>query len=233
MSYTTLATDYDGTLARDGVVDETTVATLDRLRESAIRTILVTGRRIDSLQRIRAPLERFDVVVAENGAVIFEPHSGAARAVAPSPEAGLVEALKREGVAPLHVGESIVATLTPMEAIVRRVLAELRLDSRIVFNKGALMILPRGIDKAFGLGRSLRELGLDLSTVVGVGDAENDIPFLQACGCSAAVANALPAVKAAADMALVNSHGAGVVELCDRLWPSKPARRRSAPSGTT
>jgi hypothetical protein len=53
--------------------------------------------------------------------------------------------------------------------------------------------------------------------VVGVGDAENDHAFLSFCGIGAAVANALPAVKETADMTLMHDHGAGVVELIDRL----------------
>jgi hypothetical protein len=35
-----------------------------------------------------------------------------------------------------------------------------------------------------------------VESVVGVGDAENDHAFLRLCGLSAAVANALPALKA-------------------------------------
>ena len=53
--------------------------------------------------------------------------------------------------------------------------------------------------------------------VVGVGDAENDMAFLSICGLSAAVANALPAVKESADLVTAADHGAGVAELIDGL----------------
>jgi hypothetical protein len=49
--------------------------------------------------------------------------------------------------------------------------------------------------------------------VVGIGDAENDHAFLRACGCSAAVANALAAVKDTADFVTRGTRGAGVEEL--------------------
>jgi len=62
------------------------------------------------------------------------------------------------------------------------------------------------------------------SSAVGVGDAENDHAFLSLCGCSAAVANALPAVKAEADIILSRDHGGGVTELIDELIENDLAR---------
>ena len=82
------------------------------------------------------------------------------------------------------------------------------------------MILPTGIDKAFGLKAALQELNLTPAQTVGVGDAENDLHLLEVCGFSAAVANALPAVKAKADWVAQGVRGAGVVELIDYLLAS-------------
>lgn len=53
--------------------------------------------------------------------------------------------------------------------------------------------------------------------VVGVGDAENDHSFMHACGCAAAVANALPMVKEAADICLSGDQGDGVIELVESV----------------
>jgi 3-deoxy-D-manno-octulosonate 8-phosphate phosphatase KdsC-like HAD superfamily phosphatase len=79
------------------------------------------------------------------------------------------------------------------------------------------MVLPPGVDKATGLAAALKELQLSPINVVGVGDAENDYPFLRGCGCAASVANALPMIKASVDIRLRQTHGAGVVELMDRI----------------
>ena len=43
MYFLALATDYDGTLAHDGVVDPEALAALQRLKESGRHLILVTG----------------------------------------------------------------------------------------------------------------------------------------------------------------------------------------------
>ena len=56
--------------------------------------------------------------------------------------------------------------------------------------------------------------------VVGIGDAENDTTFLQACGCAAAVANALPMVKANADIVTSAPRGAGVAQTIGRILDS-------------
>jgi len=51
---------------------------------------------------------------------------------------------------------------------------------------------------------------------VGVGDAENDLSFLSVCGLAAAVSDALPRVREAADVVTESGRGAGVVQLIDR-----------------
>ena len=68
-----LATDYDGTLAHDGVVDGATADALVAFRRSGRRLLLVTGRELPDIVRVFPRIELFDRVVAENGALLFEP----------------------------------------------------------------------------------------------------------------------------------------------------------------
>lgn len=68
-----MATDYDGTLARDGVVNEATCAALERFKQSGRRLVLFTGRRLESIIRAFPWMDLFERVVAENGAVIYSP----------------------------------------------------------------------------------------------------------------------------------------------------------------
>jgi hydroxymethylpyrimidine pyrophosphatase-like HAD family hydrolase len=86
-----------------------------------------------------------------------------------------------------------------------------------VFNKGAVMVLPFGVDKVTGLKAALAELDLSLHQTVSIGDAENDEAMLNASRCSAAVANALQRTKDCAAIVTQATHGAGVAELIDRL----------------
>ena len=73
MRYLALCTDYDGTIAHDGRVDEPTIAALEELRASGRKLVLVTGREIDDLQTVFDRVDLFERVVAENGALIYRP----------------------------------------------------------------------------------------------------------------------------------------------------------------
>ena len=215
MKWRALATDFDGTIATDGAVDEPTRLALVRLRSANVRTFLVTGRELSDFKPMELFLSMFDMIIAENGAVLYDPGSGETRALGAPPPEALIAELSRRGVSPLEVGASIVATREPHETIVIEVIKELGLELQVIFNKGAVMILPSGINKATGLQAALKIFGLSPGGVIGVGDAENDHAFLELCGLPVAVANALPGLKEKAALVTQHSAGAGVTELID------------------
>jgi HAD superfamily hydrolase (TIGR01484 family) len=220
MRYHVLACDYDGTLAHDGVVDEATVKALKRLRESGRRLIMVTGRELPDLQHVFPHLELFEHVVAENGALLYRPATREEHLLDEPASEKLVQRLRTLGVNPLSVGRVIVATRTPHEVEVLEAIRELGLEHQVIFNKGAVMVLPAGITKATGLAAALRELKLSAHNAVGIGDAENDHHMLALCECGVAVANALPSVKEQADWVTHGARGAGVVELIEKIIAS-------------
>jgi HAD superfamily hydrolase (TIGR01484 family) len=217
MYFVALATDYDGTLAADGVVAPATLNALRSCKGSGRKLILVTGRELPDLRRTFDDIDLFDLVVAENGALLYDPASAAEIVLGAAPPPAFVDLLAQRNVAPLSIGRSIVATREPNETIVLEIVRALGLELQIIFNKGAVMVLPAGVNKATGLAAALARLKLSPLNVVGVGDAENDRAFLQSCGCAVAVANALPMVKADADIITTAARGAGVVELIERL----------------
>lgn len=217
MRFLALACDYDGTIAHHGRVDQETIAALERLRASGRKLLLVTGRELDDLRSVFPRLELFDRVVAENGGLLYRPASNEEKPLGEPPPEEFVERLRRAGVAPLSTGRVITATWEPNETAVLEVIRESGLDLQVIFNKGAVMVLPAGINKGSGLSAALSELGLSAHNVAGIGDAENDHAFLRMCECSAAVANALPAVRQRADAVTERDHGAGVIELIEKL----------------
>jgi hydroxymethylpyrimidine pyrophosphatase-like HAD family hydrolase len=216
MRYLALATDYDGTIAQDGRVDDTTLKALRRMREAGRQLVLVTGRVLDDLFATFDDCDLFNRIVAENGALLYDPSSKTSRLLAPPPPPTLLAALAAKGV-PVSVGRSIVATVKPYEHAVLDSIRDLGLEWHVIFNKSSVMALPSGITKATGLAPALRELGVSAEQTVGIGDAENDHAFLRMCGIAVAVANALPALKSAADLVTTGARGAGVAELIDRM----------------
>ncbi|HEX2675176.1 MAG TPA: HAD family hydrolase [Polyangiales bacterium] len=219
-----LACDYDETLADEGRVPSATYAALQRLRASGRKLILVTGRELPELRMVCTELGLFDRVVAENGALLFTPATGQERVLTEPPPAALVAALSAAHVEPLSIGRVIVATREPMQAIVLEAIRTLGLEHQVIFNKGAVMVLPPGVNKASGLRVALDELALSARDVVAVGDAENDHALLSACGFGVAVANAVPMLKQHAQWVTNAPRGAGVVELIARILANELAR---------
>jgi hydroxymethylpyrimidine pyrophosphatase-like HAD family hydrolase len=143
MKYLVLATDYDGTIAHDGVVEPDTVTALERLRASL-------RRLLPDLHRVMPRLDLFDRIVAENGALLYRPGSKEERVPANPPPTRFIERLEQIGVSPLLVGRVIVATWYPNEDRVMDAVRELGLEIQIVFNKDAVMALPPAVNKESG-----------------------------------------------------------------------------------
>jgi len=215
--YHALACDYDGTLAPEGTMSPETRAALARLRAAGRRVLLVTGRRLDDLEAVCPDLSVFDAVVAENGATYSNPPGAPPRLLAPAPPQEFFDRLRARGVTPLDRGAVIVATVQPHEVEVVEAIRALGLELQIIFNKGAVMVLPSGVNKASGLEFALTDLGLSRHEVVGVGDGENDHAFLGHCELSVAVADAVPSLAEAADVVTRGGAGSGVVELAQAL----------------
>jgi len=82
-------------------------------------------------------------------------------------------------------------------------------------------VMPKGVNKLEGLKKLTARLGIGLEKVMAFGDFDNDVEMLQAAGLGAAVANASPRAKAAADLVIggVDEQGPArfLAELLDRL----------------
>jgi HAD superfamily hydrolase (TIGR01484 family) len=214
--YEALATDYDGTIAYDGVVAPATVDALRRARDAGLRLLMVTGRELPDLFATFADVPLFDRIVAENGAVVYDPRSQQTQILSMEAPPALVAALEERGI-PLSVGYSVVATVEPYHHDVLEVIHALGLEWHVIFNKGSVMALPADVTKATGLAPALEALGVPSAKTIGVGDAENDQAFLRACGLAVAVQNALPSVKEMAHFVTTGARGDGVIELVDLL----------------
>ena len=217
MQYLALACDYDGTLACNGRVSDETLTALEEILKSGRKLILVTGRQLEELLLVFPQVRLFERVVVENGAVLYRPNTEQIVPLADSASERLVAALRERKILPLSVGRVIVATQRPHNSKALELIFSLGLDHEVILNKEAVMILPRGVNKGTGLQLALEELDLSPGAVVGVGDAENDVAFLDLCGYAAAVGNALPQVKEKVDFVTLSDQGQGIVELVKHL----------------
>lgn len=217
MRFTSLAFDYDGTLAVEGKISESLLCSLAKVKASGRNLILVTGRILKDLYMVFPELDIFDYIVAENGAVLYCPATRIKKLLCDPIPVAFVHSLHKKGVNPVDVGNVIVASWHPNENLIIEAIHEFGLDLHISFNKGAVMVLPAGVNKATGLKAALLELGHSVHNTIAIGDGENDFVLLDKCEYGVAVANALPVLKELADMTLSKDNGQGVKEFLDQI----------------
>jgi HAD superfamily hydrolase (TIGR01484 family) len=215
--YLALVTDYDGVVASDDRPSPAALTALGRLRLSGRRAILVTGRRLGNLRETFPDLSHFDYVVAENGALIYDPRTREETLLAAPPPPEFVARLKELGVEPIEVGRVVVATWMPHQTSILQAIQELGLELHITFNRAAVMVLPAGVTKAIGMSYALRKLGLSPHEAVGVGDSQNDHSFLARCECAATVASAVPSIRNWVSLVASKDNGEGLAEIIDEL----------------
>ena len=195
-----VALDYDGTISHGPRPEPQMLNAIARVRGSSRKVLLVTGRIMSELRADFPDVDtHFDSVVAENGAVIW--HDGREHLTA-APVSDKLRAQLNARRVPVRSGSVILATDAHYDAIVRDACVSLGLDEQLVRNRAALMVLPAGVSKAFGLLEALAQLGISAHNTVGVGDAENDLALLHACEVGVAVSNAVDSLKEHADFVL-------------------------------
>ncbi len=217
MRYFALACDFDQTLADMGRVAPSTLGALERLVASGRKLVLVTGRQLDDLRAIFPQVSLFERIVAENGALLFRPQTGEINLLAEPPPQVFIDVLHQRGVSPLSIGSVIVASEQPEDAKILAAIRDLGLELQVIYNKGAVMVLPSGINKSTGVLAALSEMCISHHNAVAMGDAENDHALLSACECGIAVSNAIPSLKERADLTTNSPNGKGVEEIIERL----------------
>lgn len=227
-----IACDFDGTGAENGHLAPDVSAALGTAKAQGILTLLVTGRVLEEIQAACPDLSVFDAVVAENGALIWFPSSNQKIHLGLPPPDSFLGELRAQNV-PFHTGNVVVGTWSRYAGQVLELIRRSGLDSQLIFNREALMILPGGINKASGVRRALEELRRSEKSLVAIGDAENDVPLLTAAGVGLAPRNSVPAVAAIADDRLAHPGGAGVAryvyDILERggILPTPPRHRLS------
>jgi len=216
MKLSAFALDYDGTIARDGVFDADVRQAIADVRRRGILVALVTGRRLVHLRESAGDLDCFDIVVAENGAVVFYPATGRHSVMGHPPPLAFLAALRARGV-PYEAGEVVVEADAAHAAGILDAIRTLELPLVLVFNRGRVMVLPPAIAKSTGLRQALQTVRVSLHNTVGIGDAENDHDLLDACEAGAAVEWGSAALRAIADDVIRGVPGRAVAEYIRRL----------------
>ena len=172
----------------------------------------------DAVLRLRAHDPRFGVALAtdrgftaENGfhqRMPIAPHADDAVADALVGHEHATDTIKLFAFHPDHGAHELMAMLPPVLG-----------DHLVVNHMGAdaVEIAPAGADKGAGLRWLCEHLDVDTADVLVFGDEVNDLPMFAVAGRRVAVANAHPAVRAAADEVTASNAADGVALVIERL----------------
>jgi len=210
-----IATDFDGTISEGDQLAPKARRVLRRWREIGHFTVLVSGRPFEFLRNLQEREQAFDLIVAENGAVLYNPHTDELRLPFGEVPEDLVEALAQLDI-PLWRGIAIAGTTMPHDGAVWAASRELGLAVHVGTNRNEVMALPPGASKGAGLLHLLQREGLSPRNLLAFGDAENDRSLLQAAEVKVAVANAVESLKAIADHVTTLAGPAGVADFVER-----------------
>jgi hydroxymethylpyrimidine pyrophosphatase-like HAD family hydrolase len=216
MKFAALALDYDGTIAVNDRFDPAVREAVAGARAQGLTVLLVTGRRLADLRNVAGDLSCFDVVVAENGAVLHFPSSGRHVAIGHPPSPAFLSELRRRGVQ-FAVGETIVETDARSAETTLEVLRALEQPLILAFNRSRLMVLPQAVSKSTGLKQALLALRISIHNTIGIGDAENDHDLLDACEVGVAVSWGSATLRAVADEVIFGSGPPDVAEYIRRV----------------
>ena len=79
-----------------------------------------------------------------------------------------------------------------------------------------LEFMPKGVTKAYGCQLLAEHLGITADEVMAIGDEENDLPMIEYAGLGVAMENAVPMVKAAADVVTASNTNDGVAQVVEK-----------------
>jgi HAD superfamily hydrolase (TIGR01484 family) len=190
---------------------------------------LCSGRAAPYVELMTQAIGGFLPAVFENGAGLYIPGSYSflpnpllnaqsdIRAVKQKIQAELVDSR----FAFFQPGKEYTLTLFPTNPLnyselqkeVERVLGPLCTTVDLVQSPSCLNILPLGVNKGSGVQFLANQTEIDVDSMLGVGDSDNDVPFLTLVGHSAAPANANTAVKSIVQYISPQENVAGVRDI--------------------
>ena len=231
MKLRVLALDFDGTIAVHGRLDAAVADAIREARRAAVMTVLVSGRMLNEIQAALPAPDLFDAVVAENGAVVQMQNAADPIVLARGPHPAFVAELHRRGAQP-RLGLCMAEFDAVAAPDVVASLHALDIPYGIGFERGKLLVLPPGVSKASGLREAVWRLGCSIHNAVAIGDAEDDVPMVDACEIGAAVAWGSGTLQRAVGELVPGSDPAAVADYIRRLLGSPtvpPIRPRRSP----
>jgi hypothetical protein len=235
--------DVDGVLTpgEAAPLDFTVLQRLAELNDRARRdpndpaVTLCTGRPVPYVEVLMQAIHGRHPAICESGAALYNPEpygftwhpaiTATVQARLRRFQSVLHAALVAADLAYFQPGKSVSLSLFPQAGVgLPRVFKEADRLARDFGGEFAVEqaatcvnVIVRGIDKTEGVRWLARQTGIPLDAMAAIGDAPNDVPFMQLLAWSGAPANAHAAVKQIAHYTSPYEDGPGLVDILARL----------------
>lgn len=223
-----LVSDIDGTIT-DQVrrISLPAIGAIRRLVDSGVPVVLASGNTLCFMDGIAKMIGTDGTVICENGGVwrrgfFGEPIIEGDRRLTLAAFEALQDHYAGKGLAldPFSHGLRYADVAFARTVPVDEVRSVLRDHPVTVLDTGfAFHLEPSGISKATALVALAHAMGMTPADFVAIGDSENDADMIKVAGAGAAVGNAVPQTKAAADFVATAPFGNGFVEAVDHYFP--------------
>src|ERR1700722_4109710 len=242
-----VGTDLDGTIIRrDGTISARTVAAFARVEAAGARFVLVTGRPPRVMEPIAAAFGHRGTAIWDNGALSYDMLAAAAGLRSAVPGIGIAveypdghaadaayqaatwdvnSSIPRLADAALFgrpasklLGRHFGYTCDDLLALALPGLGGL-VNVTHSNAKGLVEAAALGVSKATAVAELAAAHGIGPESVIAFGDMPNALPLLTWAGTSCAVANAHPAVLAAATHVIGSNDEDGVAAYLEKLYP--------------
>jgi hypothetical protein len=214
-----VATDLDGTIIRrDGTISERTVAAFARVEAAGARFVLVTGRPPRVMKSIAAAFGHRGTAICANGALSYDMRTETVEPLHLIPPPALADADLFGRPASKLLGRHFGYACDDLLALVLPGLGGL-VSVTHSNAKGLVEVSALGVSKATVVAQLAARHGIGPESVIAFGDMPNDLPLLAWAGTSCAVANAHPAVLAAATHVIGSNDEDGVAAYLETLFP--------------
>ena len=209
-----LFTDYDRTITDSQLeLCNEVINEITRLRRSqGLKFIVASGRTLEFLQgRLSGYV---DGIVAENGAIIY--YDGK-KEVFGKEESEQIKGALLELKDLVYFGEVIVYALKDAEPQIVNALRIKNVNYAIEKNKNSIMIMPKFINKGFGILKIAERMGLSNAKKIAIGDDENDISMFRAVDLPVAIGNSDSRLRAIAKAFVEKEYCDGVLEFLKQI----------------
>lgn len=220
-----------------------------RLAAQRVPVAIASGREPDDVAHFARLLGLTHPQIADNGARIIDPVTGATVHERPMPEGDarrIVQRLDQEqlryyavdaGRVARAIAEftewrvTVIAAHAVTSDVCQRLLATLSAgEAQGVASTDAgggywyANFTRKGVSKGYGAREFARMTGAALSGIVAVGDSENDLPMFAEVGLPVAMGHARPEIKAAAKEVVAPLDQDGLAEAIERFVLTPPGR---------